>query len=466
MHANRRDFLKASAWIGAAAGLGAASQVAGAEPPDGGPAAPRGVGPEAAPARTIYASAIPGVVLDCDITTGTRFGGGAPTDNVARINAVLATATPAAPVHLVIDGGSALGSALVIPQTGHVTISGRGWGDGFYWLPGCNSSQIQTSNVGTTNLPLHLAIGSPQPQTIVGKNVQLSNFYLNCNRGTFPNGAISDKLRPDGTMPGDGRPDVRGFNSWYWFTSILLVGIENLHIDRLYVYDSVTYAIDLYHCSHIWIDRCRIQSGNPQFSGNTDGIHINGGCSAAFITNCWFSTGDDAIALNLNEGDGQEGSDFHIANCTFYDCQTGVRVHGKRTQTRRVFISNISASGMRFCTLIIGDMDGGSSPVMDCNHSVFVDGVVVERPGSGWNGVGCVAWVCGNAGVLDLRRVTMVDPTNPIPIVLLHSQCVISSLVVRDCGIHRSAAGSSPAYLLQGGWLPGRQSRDRPVPPD
>src|SRR4051812_501659 len=68
--------------------------------------------------RIIYASAIPGVVLDCDIRTGAKIGGGTPTDNAARINAVLATATAARPIHLVIDGGSAMGSPLTIPTTG------------------------------------------------------------------------------------------------------------------------------------------------------------------------------------------------------------------------------------------------------------------------------------------------------------------------------------------------------------
>ena len=62
-------------------------------------------GPVTGTPRVVYASQIPGVVLDANLD-------GPPTqtctDNTARLNTVLATASAARPLKLVIDGASCI----------------------------------------------------------------------------------------------------------------------------------------------------------------------------------------------------------------------------------------------------------------------------------------------------------------------------------------------------------------------
>jgi Glycosyl hydrolases family 28 len=394
--------------------------------------------------RTVYASSIPGVVLDCDIHAGTKIGGGTPTDNAARINAVLATATPTSPVHLIIDGGCALGAALSIPVTGNVTISGLGWGTGFFWLSGSNCSQIQSASVGTTNLSHGTAIGPTSPQSIVGSNVVLSNFFMNCNRGTYPNGLVPANAY-DGTVTSvpTGTTDARGPIDIYWITSVLLIGLDNVHISKLWIYDSPSYHVHLFHCTRVWIDGCRIEAGTPSFSGNTDGIHLNGGCGQVFIHNCWFSTGDDGVAINVDEGDATPGGDFLISDCTFLNCQSVGRIYGQSVATRRVTFSNCQGTGIRAWAFQLGN---GSPVGSETNHSVYLRNIDIQVVGPSLGYGASVVYLNASAGLVELENVHLIEPTQTIPLVLYGSaQPTISALRILDCGIHRNASGSSPS---------------------
>src|SRR5262249_41644043 len=144
------------------------------------------------------------VALDCDLSTGAKIGGGTPTDNAAAINAVLATATATGPVHLIIDGGSAIGSPILIPPTGHVTISGRGWNDGLFVKAGSNCNAIQ--NFADTDLAIYQAWQPGGAQSIAGSNVTIRDLRIVGNRGTYPNGNVSATNNTDGTIDGTTAP--------------------------------------------------------------------------------------------------------------------------------------------------------------------------------------------------------------------------------------------------------------------
>jgi hypothetical protein len=105
--------------------------------------------PTTPPNKVVYlASEIDGVVLDCDISTGDKVGGGAATDNSTPINNLLATATVNNHIELVIDGGASV-STLAIPPTGHVTIRGLGRGTGFYNRGAGDGIQNSSLEIGT-----------------------------------------------------------------------------------------------------------------------------------------------------------------------------------------------------------------------------------------------------------------------------------------------------------------------------
>lgn len=397
----------------------------------------------------IYASRIPGVVLDCNIATGVKNGGGTPTDNRAAINAQLALATVANPICLIIDGGSALSGSLLIPSTGQVTIQGNGWDCGFFMNSGANASAIK--NFGPTQLN-ELQVWSAGAQTIVGSNICLSNFRINCNRGTFPNGNINN-APSDGTITTQATyaPDARGqYPGSFWNCGIVLLGCENILIDRLWVYDSTAYHINFFHCTHIMIQHCRIEAGNPTFSGNTDGIHLNGGCSEVHIDNCWFSTGDDCVGINIAEGDAQDGKDFILSNLICVSCQTLVRVYGGNgsTNVRRTIISNVVASGVRFAAFLIGIESGGTPSTPQNQHCILIDGADIQVTASNPT-YNSILFLNGNAALIEMSRVKMIEPTLAYPMInMTNTNATIDTLRIIDCGIVRNSDGNVAAYAM------------------
>ena len=406
-------------------------------------------------ARTVYASSIPGVKLDCDLATGLKVGGGTPTDNAARLNAVLATATAANPVHLVIDGCSALGAALLIPATGHVTISGHGWGTGFSLLSGSNCQAIQ--NIPPTDLAIYRAWNPGGPQSIAGSNVVLSNFHVNGNRGTYPNG--NSNGHRDGTITALNAPaafasgsDARGpYTAGYWLSGIMLVGLDDVLIDHVSVYDAPAYHVNLFHCSNARVNNSRIVAGDPTVSGNTDAIHINGGCSNISSDNCYFSVGDDCFAVNMDEGDGTTGSNFLLSNATVVNCQTVVRANGNNTRTQRVQVHHLRGSGIRYWVAQVGlGPFSGAPTTAECNASVELSDIEVQVSGPDATYGYSVVYITGNAGVIELNRVKLIESAVAIPMVLMDTASTVSALRMNDCLIHRNAVGNAAAYAFEG----------------
>ena len=412
-------------------------------------------------ARTIYASSIPGVVLDCNLDAGAKIGGGTPTDNAARLNAALATASASNPLHLVIDGGCAIGAPLVLPATGHVTISGHGWHTGFFILPGSNANGIQ--NFPHTDLACYQvwSPSSANSQGGRGSNVTLRDFRLVGNRGTYPNGnsnGTTDSTITGSTPAGINgaanatAPDARGpyAAGGYWLSGIILVGLDNVHIDRVWVFDAPGYHVNLYHCTRAWVTRSRIEAGNPSFSGNTDGVHVNGGCSSVTVDDCWISTGDDAVAFNLDEGDQADGADLAFTNSTVANCQSAVRIYGRsHANTRRVRVQGIKGSGIRFFVVTIGLEDSTASGAAELNHSITIDDLDIQGVTSG--PMNAIVQVNANVGLLEVSRVKIVEPTIPLAMVKIgtSSPSAISSLRIADCSIHRNPAGNAAAYALE-----------------
>jgi hypothetical protein len=401
-------------------------------------------------ARTVYASSIPGVVLDCDIRTGAKIGGGSPTDNVTALNAVLATATATNPVHLIIDGGSAIGHpGLLIPPTGHVTISGQGWDTGFFVLSGSNSHAIR--NTGPTDLD-SAQVWSPGvgPTANAGSNVTLSSFRIHCNRGVYPNGNANGGS--DGTFTaGVVIADARGtYTSQWLLTGVFLRALDNVVLDRLWIYDAPTFHVSLYACTRVWASGCRVEAAHPEFSGNTDGFHFNGGCSRVLVDRCWFATGDDCVAFNMDEGNAQDGADLVMADCIAEGCQSVLRVYGKDFGScRRVEMRNVKATGIRFWAITLGDDNfSGAAPLLaEGTHSLSV----TDCDFGFTSGATAAVTIAASAGTIDLCRVRMHDPGAPISLVKQTTpNSTVSVLKITDCSIHRSTSGSSPAFLFDG----------------
>jgi hypothetical protein len=413
--------------------------------------------------RVVYASSLPGVRLDCVLSTGLTNSGGVPTNNAAALNAVLATATAANPVELVIDGGCAIGAPLVIPSTGQVMIRGIGWGSGLYVLSGSNANAIQ--NVPHTDIAVYNVWQPTAAQPITGSNVTIRDLRVCGNRGTFPTGNASNvSTNRDGTVTNTAAlasaPDVRGpyTASAYWLSGIMLAGLDNVLIDHVWVYDAPSYHINLYACTKVRIVDCRVEAAVAN-EGNQDGIHVNGGCWDVKISRCWIQSGDDAIAFNLDEGEGPysgdplAGVDLSVDDCTLHNCITVGRVFGSGAITRRVSFTNIHGY-VQWYGLLIGNTVAGTN--QDNNHSILLDGWNVQVTGS-VNG-GALVWVVSNVGMIDISRLKVIEPTQGNPVILVgtgSSGPVVSSMRLAGLEIHRNASGSNsgPVLSMVGGTI-------------
>src|SRR5579863_9565733 len=259
------------------------------------------LGPAAAPEpvagmKYVRASEI-GCALDCDLRNGrNKHTGGAATDDGPRINAAMASASVSNPITLIIDG-SALISGLFLPAGGYWSIAGLGCGTGFFVKAGTNNDGIHNGPPGA-NVPADP--GPPAPAR--GSNVSLSNFTLNGNRGNGQNGdsttgATQGNLNPGGT----------------WYIGINLMNLDNIHIENVVVVNTPSYHFRLSNVGQVTVSGCVMQSHGP----STDGLHFDGPANDISITNCQFTTDDDAIALNCPEGHSGNISRVTVTNCKF-----------------------------------------------------------------------------------------------------------------------------------------------------
>ena len=251
----------------------------------------------------IMASEI-GCALDCDLATGSnRYTGGKATDDGPRVNAALASASASNPVTLLIDGPASI-SGLFLPAGGYWNIIGQGCGTGFFIRTGTNNDGIHNGGP-TANQPSDP--GPPAP-TQRGANVTLANFVLNGNQG---NGFDGDSTTGS----------TRGAIATVWYFSINLMNLNNITVTNVAVINSPAYHFRFSNCGDVTVTGCVFSSFGP----NTDGLHFDGPANDITISDCQFTTGDDAIALNCPEGFGGNIENVTVTNCTF-DSYTVVRM--------------------------------------------------------------------------------------------------------------------------------------------
>lgn len=257
-----------------------------------------------------------GCVLDCDLYTGTKIGGGAATDNTGILNRFLARASAHNPLCLILDGPT-LCTGIQIPQGACVKIEGLGPGTGFYIKSGSNSQVITNG----ASIPWAPTTPAPRPAGYV----TLRDFFVNGNRGNGKSGNSNS---------GDARGNATG-----WFCGIDLVNSAEAVIDSITIYDAPTYAIRLGNIRTFSVTNCNIIS--PSMAGNTDGIHLDGLCSNGVISGNKFNTGDDAIALNAPEGYPGKIENITISDNVFVNC-TSIGRH--YTADSNVTVANVVES--------------------------------------------------------------------------------------------------------------------------
>jgi hypothetical protein len=373
-----------------------------------------------------------GCALDCDIRSGknSRTGGHA-TDDGPRINAALRAASESNPITLILDG-CALVSGLFLPAGGYWSIAGLGSATGFFIKSGTNNDCIHNGPA----VWLKADPGPPAP-AIRGRSVSLSNFTINGNAGDGHSGDSTTGF-PQGNLGHD--------QECY---PVNLMNLDDVRIEKLVIVNSPCYHIRLSNVGHASVTGCIIQTRGP----NTDGVHIDGPANDIAISNCKFTTDDDAVALNC-----PEGYSGNIHRVTVSDCQFDSPVL-MRLDTiaypgvaQTFYIEDVSVSG---CTgtfprpcFEIGD---GAHANPDAVKRFTISDCTISAP--------ALLNIWANFGDITLRNVRLIPSHGPqedpgfslarTNLRLLNPDSghyVGSSFTVQNCVIERHSG--SPAYLF------------------
>lgn len=364
----------------------------------------------------VVTATVLGAVLDCDLTAGAKIGGGTPTDNSAVLTNFMSVASQTSPRSLTIDAGSGVLAGITTPA-GHVDIEGLGWDTGLFSMVAAHASRCINNGA-----PFGDPGGTPPTRT---PHFRLRNLKVDGNR------------RANGKTDGSGN----------WIFSVDLANIERLLLENLYIYDSPTYGVRISNCGEIVVQGCRIES--PANTGNTDGIHFDGPCDDIRISDCSFTTGDDAIALNCPEGYGGSIARAVVSNCVFDRVTAAMRVYtgvGSAWTAQQIEFSNCVGSIVPDVTsfinavFILGYNGPGASPeaIRDLNAANCT-----------FKSVGPIAYVLDDIGILSFSNFVWDSPTNTTPWLLMDSGgAAISTATFNNCRIRRTAEGSANAFAI------------------
>lgn len=375
--------------------------------------------------NVVKASSIAGVVLDCNLSTGAKIGGGTATDNTAALNAFLATASATNPIKLILDGPS-LVTGLVIATAGYTEIEGIGWNSGIWIASGSNADPINNGKI------LPFDPGTTPPAS--GEYVRLANFMINGNRG---NGTTGNST--------SGQP--QGIAGTYWYCNINLANLAGVRIENMYSYDSAAYSIRLNNCADIVVCNNTIYNPNVTATGNQDSIHIDGPASdIRIIGNYMDNNGsDDAIALNAPEGYSGTITRAVIVGNTFQNVATCLRVYGGVSGSASglvdsvIFSSNI---GNAFTDVVTIGGPATSSGDTECRVFIASDNIFL-----------CTGYyfaLAGSIGDVTLKNCVWEEPTVGGKAFVLLNGTAVSSLTV-DLRIYRNTLGhDNNSPLLSG----------------
>ena len=221
------------------------------------------------------------VTIPVRTMTATELGGTA-----AAINAFLATASSTNPVKLILDGMFEITSSLVISPAGYTTIEGIGWGSG-------------------------LTVMNDTYSVIIGTHTDAGNYNV-----TPPARTATHIVIRNFTVTGAG----------YNHISMMLSSCSNVIVENLNFPNAPAlfdFMLTITNADRIKVRGCTFISVGT----GRDGIHIDGLCEDITISDCYFATGDDAIALNAPEGYGGDISRVTVTNCIFDGSLTVMRAY-------------------------------------------------------------------------------------------------------------------------------------------
>ena len=282
----------------------------------------------------VFASAV-GASLDTDLLKG---GG---TDDTAVLQAVLDRAAGGKPVHLVIDGAALVSGLNVYGNTSIECLAGAG----VYLKDGSTRAIIR--NVHRSRA------------AVTDEHITVRGCFLNGNRDHQggPNSANADH-------EGDGT----------YISGLQFFGVNDLTVEDMTLWNVRAFGVWIANGQHIHVSHVRVDNASPlgreklpvlEWSHAVDryldtvGLQFNGPIRYVTIDNLELRTGDDALALNANDGGSDDITvnnymgpyvgqgpitDVTASNIILIDALFGVRLLSSNQRIDRIVISDVTGT--------------------------------------------------------------------------------------------------------------------------
>jgi hypothetical protein len=323
---------------------------------------------------------------------------------------------------------------LFLPAAGYWNVAGLGCGTGFFVKTGTNNDGIHN---GLRDAAVPSDPGPPAPAR--GMNVSLSNFTVNGNQGNGWDGNSTSGAR-------------LGTKMTYYF-GINLMNLDNISIEKVVVVKSSAYHIRLSNVGNVRVSGCVMMSHGL----GTDGLHFDGPANDITISNCDFTTGDDAIALNCPEGYSGDISRVEVTDCKFNSWSL-MRLYTTNWSPNKFRIDTVSVrncSGtLAEAAFLIGLSNGSSANSV---ASLTVSDCSLTAP--------AILGVAENFGSIALKNVTFIPSQSNVVWVSSQAQHICgflrpspmysgityvgSSLSFENCQIYRNPDIQVAAVILE-----------------
>lgn len=369
------------------------------------------------------------------------------------------TTAPARSGTLLLDGctqyvnrftfGTSAGNS-TIPSNGVIHLAGAGGaafergGLGGYTL--CTLASGINSAVTAFTCSSAIPTVLPQATTYV-----IDNEIINCT--AYSGAGVSGCTRGSSSAGWSGQSAAAthssgaGVGTFTWYTGLNLVSLMNLNVRNWHVYDSPSYAIKINNCGSwdiggSWLEFSVATGQAP----NADGLHVDGPSNDGHFHNSVLTlTGDDAIALNLDEGFGGAGIRIQVNDVTCDRCAVGMRMYGNENTVSQINIDDFSGS-FRDTYVKLGT-PGQPTSLTDSIKSVMISNAHITSQSG--NTMQDVVELGANIGTVTLNNIKWTDPNAAATCwVVPYANVNISDIQLINSTMYQTTTGNGTPCVL------------------
>ncbi len=218
-------------------------------------------------------------------------------------------------------------------------------------------------------------------------------------------------------------------------------------VDGVYFYNTSSYNFRCSNCGYVTVTRSYFEAVPSNETvlghGQTDGVHIDGPSNDIVISDSYFHTGDDSVALNAPEGYCGPITRATITNSTFHGSISGARLYSAGVTCRsgaiptvdHVSISNYNGDAL-VAALVIGL---GKPHPLNIPRSItdlkWTNSIVTTPSG---------VYVDDTIGTFMLDNIKLRGLTNGAMLNAIWTHSTISYLKVRNVSLIRTPTGNTP----------------------